>query len=123
MKTILYESELKIMDILWTQGDVPAAELVPILEDQAGWNKNTTYTVVKKLVAKGYVQRMEPRFVCRPLLSREDVERAHAEDLVDKLYGGSKLQFLSAFVKNQSLTKRDISGLKQLIDSLAEETG
>ncbi len=122
MKAILYESEMKVMECLWDKGETPAAELVPILEEQVGWNKNTTYTVIKKLVAKGYVERAEPKFICRPCISREDVEKAHTEELVDKLFGGSNLTFLSAFVKNQGLSKNDINDLKSLIDTLAEET-
>ncbi len=121
MKAILFESEMKVMECLWDKGETPAAELVPILEEQVGWNKNTTYTVIKKLVAKGYVERVEPKFICRPRISREDVEKAHTEELVDKLFGGSNLTFLSAFVKNQGLSKNDINDLKSLIDTLAEE--
>ncbi len=121
MKAILFESELKIMECLWERGEAAAADLIPILEEQVGWNKNTTYTVIKKLVAKGYIERREPRFVCRPLISREDVEKAHTEDLVDKLYGGSNLMFLSAFVKNQGLSRSDIDDLRSLIDTLAKD--
>lgn len=123
MKAILYESELKVMEALWANGDASAADLVPVLEEQAGWNKNTTYTVIKKLVAKGYIERREPRFVCHPLISREDVEKAHTEELVDKLYGGSNLMFLSAFVKNHGLTRNDIDDLRALIDTLEEDCG
>ncbi len=121
MKAILFESELKIMECLWERGEAAAADLIPILEEQVGWNKNTTYTVIKKLVSKGYIERREPRFVCRPLISREDVEKAHTEDLVDKLYGGSNLMFLSAFVKNQGLSRSDIDDLRSLIDTLAKD--
>ena len=120
MKALLFESEIRVMECLWANGDTPAAELAPVLEEQVGWNKNTTYTIIKKLLAKGYVERREPRFVCHPLITREDVERAHAEDLVDRLYGGSNLLFLSAFVKNQRLSKNEIGDLRALIDSLDE---
>lgn len=123
MKAVLFESELRVMECLWEKGDTPAAELVPILEEEVGWNKNTTYTVIKKLVAKGHVERLEPRFVCRPLISRAEVEKAHAEDLVNRLYGGSSLMFLSAFVKNHRLSKNEINDLKSLVDFLAEEQG
>ncbi len=118
MKALLFESEIRVMECLWANGDTPAAELVPVLEEQVGWNKNTTYTIIKKLIAKGYVERREPKFVCHPLITREDVERAHAEDLVDRLYGGSNLLFLSAFVKNQRLSRNEIGDLRALIDSL-----
>lgn len=121
MKALLYESEMRIMECLWSNGETPAAALVPILEEQVGWNKNTTYTIIKKMIAKGYIERVEPKFVCRPLITREEVERTHTEDLVDKLYGGSNMSFLSAFVKSRGLSKSDINDLKFLIDSLAEE--
>ncbi|MDR1745288.1 MAG: BlaI/MecI/CopY family transcriptional regulator [Planctomycetota bacterium] len=120
MKALLFESEIRVMECLWANGDTPAAELVPVLEEQVGWNKNTTYTIIKKLIAKGYVERSEPRFVCHPLITREDVEKAHAEDLVERLYGGSNLLFLSAFVKNQKLSANEIGDLRALIDSLDE---
>ncbi len=121
MKALLFESEIRVMECLWANGDTPAAELVPVLEEQVGWNKNTTYTIIKKLLAKGYVERLEPRFVCHPLITREEVERAHAEDLVERLYGGSNLLFLSAFVKNQRLSKNEIGDLRTLIDSLDKD--
>ncbi len=120
MKALLFESEIRVMECLWASGDTPAAELAPVLEEQVGWNKNTTYTIIKKLIAKGYVERREPKFVCHPLITREDVEKAHAEDLVERLYGGSNLLFLSAFVKNQRLSRNEIGDLKALIDSLDE---
>ena len=121
MKALLYDSELKVMECLWERGDCQAAELVPILEKEANWNKNTTYTIIKKLVAKGHVQRIDPKFVCHALITREDVERAHAENLVEKLHGGSNLMFLSAFVKNQSLSKTEIDELRDLIDNWSED--
>ncbi|MCD8139577.1 MAG: BlaI/MecI/CopY family transcriptional regulator [Planctomycetaceae bacterium] len=123
MKATLYESELKVMEHLWAKGDTPAADLVPVLEEQVGWNKNTTYTVIKKLVAKGYIERREPKFVCHPLITREEVEKAHAEELVDKLYGGSNLMFLSSFVKNGGLSRNEIADLKTLIDTLEKDGG
>lgn len=122
MEATLFESELKVMECLWSHGDTPAADLVPLLEEAVGWNKNTTYTVIKKMVAKGYIERREPKFVCHPLISREEVERAHTGELVDKLYGGSNLMFLSAFVKNQGLSQNDISDLKALIDALEKDS-
>ena len=123
MEAILYESELKVMQCIWERGDTQAVELVQILGEQVGWNKNTTYTVLKKMVAKGYIERIDPGFVCHALVSREDVEKAHTGELVDKLYGGSHMMFLSAFVKNHDLSMDDMDQLKSLIDSWSKEDG
>ena len=49
----LFDSELKIMDVLWRKGKTPAKEIADELGQSIGWNKNTTYTVIKKCVDKG----------------------------------------------------------------------
>ena len=46
----LFDSEWKVMEVLWQDGDTTAKELSLRLADSAGWNKNTTYTVIKKCV-------------------------------------------------------------------------
>ena len=48
----LFDSELKVMEVLWEQGDKPAREIVDVLSERIGWNKNTTYTVIKKCIEK-----------------------------------------------------------------------
>ena len=53
----LFDSELKVMDVLWRLGDRTAKEISSILGEETGWNVNTTYTVIKKCVAKGAVRR------------------------------------------------------------------
>ena len=49
----LFDSERKVMEVLWDEGPVPARRVVEVLSQRIGWNKNTTYTVIKKCVEKG----------------------------------------------------------------------
>ena len=67
----LFDSELKVMEVLWTEGDVTARHIADVLEGETGWNVNTTYTVIKRCVKKGVVERREPHFVCHALVTRE----------------------------------------------------
>ena len=53
----LFDSERKVMEVLWDEGPVPARRVVEVLSQRIGWNKNTTYTVIKKCVEKGAIQR------------------------------------------------------------------
>ena len=39
----LFDSELKVMDVLWKAGDTPAKEIARVLTGELGWNVNTTY--------------------------------------------------------------------------------
>jgi DNA-binding MarR family transcriptional regulator len=57
MQEKLFDSEAKVMEILWEKGAIPAKEVSLIAADTIGWNKNTTYTVIKKLESKGYITR------------------------------------------------------------------
>jgi len=52
------------MELLWAYGDSYASELAKKAMEKYGWNKNTTYTVIKKLIEKHYIKRIDPKFFC-----------------------------------------------------------
>ena len=114
----LYDSELKVMEPLWEDGSQTAGALAKRLADAWGWNRNTTYTVIKKLIDKGAVARSDPGFVCAPLVTREEVQRAETDSLITRLFGGSKTQFLSAFLSEKGLAPAEAQELRALIQSL-----
>ena len=51
MEYKLYDSERKVMEVLWDGGDMSAKELSQRLQAQVGWSKSTTYTILKKCIA------------------------------------------------------------------------
>ena len=53
----LFDSERAVMDVLWKEGDLTAGKIAEILGQSIGWNRNTTYTVIKKWIAKGFISR------------------------------------------------------------------
>ena len=112
----LFDSELKIMEILWREGELSAKHIGVLAANEIGWNKNTTYTVIKKLIDKGAVRRNEPDFICVPLILRDAVQKNETERLIDKLWGGSKKAFFAAFV-DEYLSKDELNELKSLIDT------
>ena len=111
----LFDSELKVMEPLWEDGPQSAGELAKRLAASCGWNRNTTYTVIKKLVDKGAVARSDPGFLCTPLVSREEVQRLETDSLISRLFGGSRTQFLSAFLSEKDLTPAEADQLRELI--------
>ena len=113
----LFDSELKVMEPLWEDGPQSAGELAKRLAASCGWNRNTTYTVIKKLVDKGAVARSDPGFLCTPLVSREEVQRLETESLISRLFGGSKTRFLSAFLSEKDLTPAEADQLRKLIEN------
>lgn len=116
MEGKLFDSELKVMEVLWEQGEKPAKDIVDVLSERIGWNKNTTYTVIKKCMEKGAIRRSEPGFLCTPLVSREEVARSETEQLIDKMFGGSSELFFSSFLKDQGLSEADAIRLARMIE-------
>lgn len=117
MEIKLFDSELKVMDILWEEGELTAGQLAKILKDQTGWNRNTTYTVIKKLIEKGAIERFEPNFTCKALITKEQVQQYEAEELIGKLFDDSAAVFLSAFLSGKKLSEDEIDRLKQIVEN------
>lgn len=115
MNQKLFDSELKVMEVLWEQGSKSAREIVDVLSERIGWNKNTTYTVIKKCIDKGAIQREEPGFICHALITHDEVAQSETEQLIDKMFGGSSELFFSSFLKNQGISEADAERLAQMI--------
>lgn len=112
----LSNSELNIMDVLWEHGPMNAGDIARILSEKIGWNRNTTYTVIKKAIAKQAVKRSDPNFLCTPLVTREEVADERTQALVHDMYDGSYDRFLAALAKNENLTAKNAKNLLKFIE-------
>lgn len=112
----LFDSELKVMNVLWKKGDKTAKEISNILKAETGWNMNTTYTVIKKCIAKGAIQRSEPGFLCHALIPKEAVQEAETDELIGKLFDGSVDKLFAALLGSKKLSAEQITRLKEFVD-------
>ena len=115
--TKLFDSELKLMELLWENEGATAKELSLIAAGSIGWNKNTTYTVIKKLVAKNAIKREEPNFICRSLIGREEVGHEEAKTVLHSFFGGSVREMFSSFMSEGAVPAEEAEELRQMIDS------
>ena len=92
--------------------------LADILKEEIGWNMNTTYTVIKKCIAKGAIERSEPNFMCHALIAKEVVQEAEAEELIGKLFDGSPDKLFAALLDNQKLSREQIENLRRMVAEL-----
>lgn len=111
----LFDSELRLMEIIWSKSPISAKEVSLIAAKEIGWNKNTTYTVLKKLVEKNAVKRIDPNFICEPLITRDQVQSEETRKLIDRLYEGSLKTFFSSFLQKEKLSEEEIEELKKII--------
>lgn len=113
--TKLFDSELKVMEVLWENGDVPAKQIADLLTKELGWNKNTTYTLIKRCIKKGAIERTEPNFMCRALIPKAQVQEAETNELIDKIYDGSADKLFAALLGRKKLSAEQIKKLKQIV--------
>lgn len=118
MSIKLFDSELKVMDVLWKEGDMTAKKISDLLKEEIGWNMNTTYTVIKKCIAKGAIERSEPNFMCHAQISKEAVQEAETQELVGKLFDGSPGLLFASLLGSGKLSDEQITKLRQMIDEL-----
>ena len=113
----LFDSEWKVMQTLWEENDLTAKELSLRLAQRVGWNKNTTYTVIKKCIDKGAIERREPNFVCHAVITKRQAQKEEADSLVDKVFGGSAELLFASILSDRSLSKDELARLRALVEA------
>lgn len=112
----LFDSELKVMGVLWKRGDTTAKQISDILKEEVGWNMNTTYTLIRRCINKGAIERREPNFMCHVLIPQEEVQAAETDELIDKIYDGSVDKLFAALIGRKKLSKEQIEQLKRFVE-------
>ena len=120
MEEKLFDSELKIMDVLWREGDTTAKHISDVLKEQVGWNINTTYTLIKRCINKGAIQRSEPKFMCHALVTKEEVQKRETNELINKMFEGDADLLFASLLGRKSLTEQQIEQLQEMVEQMGE---
>ena len=117
----LYEGERRLMELLWDNEGATAKALSLLASERIGWNKNTTYTVIGKLVEKGVIRRTEPGFICHSTVGREAAGLGEARQVLNTFFGGSVGALFSSFMADGALSGEEAEELRRLIDKRSGE--
>ena len=112
----LHEGELNVMELLWSNKELAAKDIAKIIKDYIGWEKNTTYTVIKRLIDKGAIERIDPGFICKARISKQTVQRIETEALLNKLFNSSLNQFMIDYLRNINLSASEVFELERIIE-------
>ncbi len=110
----VFESEYRFMQILWEAEPINSTRLVGLCREQLGWSKATTYTVIRRLTERGVVKNEDT--IVSSLVSREEVQGASIDELVERTFGGSVPQFLAAFTKRAQIKPEELKLLRRMIE-------
>ena len=110
----VFESEYRFCLILWEHEPVKSSELVNLCKEQLGWKPTTTYTVIKRLSERGVLKNENT--IVTSLISKDEVQAAELNEIVEKTFEGSLPAFIAAFTKHQKLSEKEIDAVQQMID-------
>lgn len=117
----LVDSEIKVMDVLWKEGDSMAKHVADVMKERYGWNVNTTYTLLKRCIKKGAVERTDPHFVCHALIKQEQVQAQETDELLHKVFDGSVDKLFASLLGRRNLTAEQVEKLKEMVEELGED--
>lgn len=110
----VFESEYRFCLILWEHEPIKSSQLVELCKQQLGWKPTTTYTVIKRLSERGVLKN--EKTVVTSLVSKDQVQGAQINEMVEKTFEGSLPAFIAAFTKHQKLSNAEIDAVQQMID-------
>lgn len=115
----LGEAEEKFAELIWEREPIGSMELVRLCEQEMGWKKSTTYTVLKKLCQKGIFQNENA--VVTAVLSREEFYGFQSRRYVEDVFAGSLPRFLTAFCRGRKLSVQEVEEMRRFIEEYREE--
>ena len=112
----IHESEYRFCLIMWEHEPVTAVELVKLCQEQLGWKRTTTYTVIKRLGERGVLKNENG--TVSSLISKSDAQASEIDALVEKKFEGSLPAFVAAFTRRQTLSEEELDEVQRMIDRI-----
>lgn len=108
--------EARFAELIWENEPLPSNRLTKLAEQELGWKKSTTYTILKRLCERGLFQNEGGQV--SSLVSREEFQAAQSEQFVEEAFGGSLPAFVAAFGSRRRLTESELDELERLVESM-----
>src|SRR5262245_16194165 len=117
IKQVLGKLEAEVMQILWRQPDQTVTEVEEKLRRRREIAHTTVLTTLDRMYRKGYLKREKSgkAFVYAPRYTREEFERALAQEVLGALLGGLSDPVLSTFVELVGEDEAKLERLEELI--------
>lgn len=114
----LFDAEWNLMEIVWETAPTTASKVAAIAGQRFDWAKNTTYTVLKRLISKGVLERSGTDFTVTPLVTRRQMQLAELNNLVEKRFGGSEAEMLKVLRRDDRSAPASGEEMKEAADDL-----
>lgn len=118
------EAESVVMEVLWQRSPLTSEEVIAALVERQQWQEATIKTLLNRLLNKGAIEAQKDgrRYLYSPHLRREDWVMGESENLLTRLFDGRVAPLVAHFSLHRKLSAADIAELRQLVETLDEET-
>lgn len=113
------EAEWSVLEVLWTEERMAFGDITKALEPIHGWSKNTVHTYLTRMEQKGLVsidRSMDKPYAAK--VSREACAKEEREELLTKVYGGATGDLIAAFLKESSISQKEVKRLRKMLDEM-----
>jgi predicted transcriptional regulator len=120
MSERISEAEHAVMEVLWRDSPLGAAEVAERVDPSRGWSDRTVKTMLSRLLAKGVLEHEEEgrRYLYRPTVSRDDFIAHESGRLIDRMFGGRVTPLVAHLAERDMLTSNDIEEIEALLKAL-----
>jgi BlaI family penicillinase repressor len=120
MSERISEAEHEVMEVLWRESPLGAAEVAERVDPKRGWSDRTVKTMLSRLLAKGVLAHEEEgrRYLYRPTVSRDDFIGRESRRLLDRMFGGRVTPLVAHLAERDRLTSKDIEEIEALLKAL-----
>ena len=122
----LANSELAIMDLLWSNERLTARQIREQLYSHSSKAQHgTVQKLLQRLEEKGYIERDRSQFVhqFKAKVSRQTYAGKQLESLASKLTAGSFAPLITHLVEESKISSDDIERIKAILDEYRDAGG
>jgi predicted transcriptional regulator len=114
------EGEYAVMEVLWKQAPLTAAEVAERVPADRGWSLATVKTMLSRLLAKGVLSHEEEgrRYLDQPAIAREDYVAEESGRMIDRMFAGRVTPLVAQLAARDRLSPADIAEIEALLKAL-----
>lgn len=122
MNARLGSVQLRIMRVLWEDGEASARRITEVMNASAPTTHSTVQTLLRQLEAKGAVthEQRDRTFVYRPLLAESEVGSSMAQEVLARMFQGSISGLVAHLLDREDVPPEEMSRLRELVDAKAK---
>lgn len=115
----LTKTEMEIMDMFWQENrSFTFKEILDYFNEirEKSWKKQTLITFLSKLIGKGLLNyKKQGKRHYYPVISKEEQIQKWTQELLNKAFGGSFINFLKALKGDGKLDKAMVKDIKDFM--------